>query len=291
MVENTGFFKNKVVLLSGGSRGIGLAIAKKLAKDGAKVVIAAKTAEPHPTLPGTIYTAAKEIEEAGGQCLPVVMDVRKEADIQKAVKAAVDHFGGIDILINNASAIGLTGTLETDMKRYDLMQQINTRGTFLLSKTCIPYLKKSSNPHILNISPPLLMDPQWFQYHTAYTIAKYGMSMCALGMAKELADDGIAVNCLWPRTGIWTAAIKLTNKEKDAQKYCRKDTIMADSAYLILSQDSKKFTGRFVIDDEILQENGVTDFDQYKFHKDDAVAYDFFVPGVKYYGPLVKSRM
>ncbi|CAD5225531.1 unnamed protein product [Bursaphelenchus xylophilus] len=291
MVDNTGYFKNKTVFISGGSRGIGLAIVKKLAKDGANIVIAAKTSEPHPTLPGTIYTAAKEIEKVGGKCLPVVMDVRSESDIQKAVKAAVDHFGGIDILINNASAIAPTGTLETEAKRYDLMQQVNTRGTFLLSKACIPYLKKSSNPHILNISPPLLMEPQWFRYHVGYTMAKYGMSMCVLGMAAEFESDGIAVNALWPRTSILTAAIQVTHKDKDASEFLRKDTIMADSAYVILSKNSREFTGKFLIDDEILREHGIRDFDQYQFVKGNKLIADFFVPGVVYTGPFTRAKI
>ncbi|CAD5225529.1 unnamed protein product [Bursaphelenchus xylophilus] len=291
MVENTGFFKNKTVFISGGSRGIGLAIAKKLAKDGANIVIAAKTADPHPILPGTIYTAAKEIEDAGGQCLPVVMDVRKEKDVQRAVKAAVERFGGIDVLINNASAISLTLTLETDMKRYDLMHQVNARGTFLLSKTCIPYLKKSPNPHILCLCPPLLMEPKWYQYHVAYTIAKYGMSMCVVGMAAEFKEDGIAVNSLWPRTSIWTAAVKITNVEENAQNYCRKDTIVADAAYVVLSKKSREFTGQFVYDDDILKDYGISDFNQYSFVKDGKHRSDFFVRGVDYKGPFNRPKL
>ncbi|CAD5221377.1 unnamed protein product [Bursaphelenchus okinawaensis] len=290
MVENTGFFKNKTVFISGGSRGIGLAIAKKLAADGANIVIAAKTAELHPKLEGTIYTAAKEIEKAGGRCLPLVMDVRHEEEVEKAVKKTVKHFGGIDILLNNASAINTSATEKTNMKQYDLMQHINTRGTFFMSKSCIPYLKKSSNPHILNISPPLNLDPQWFRYHVGYTISKYGMSMCALGMAHEFAADGIAVNALWPRTAIWTAAIKLASRDQNAKNYCRKDDIMADAAYLILSKQSRRFTGQFVLDDEILQEHGVTDFDQFKF-VDGPLVTDFFVPGVPYSGPFTHAKI
>ncbi|CAD5218266.1 unnamed protein product [Bursaphelenchus okinawaensis] len=291
MVDNTGYFKGKTVFVSGGSRGIGLAIAKKLARDGANIVIAAKTTEPHPKLPGTIYTAAKEIEAVGGKCLPLVMDVRYEEEVEKAVKKAVDHFGGIDILLNNASAISTTPTEQTDMKRYDLMQQINTRGTFLLSKTCLPYLKKASNPHILNLSPSLLLDPQWFRYHVGYTISKYGMSMCVLGMAHEFKEFGIAVNGLWPRTAIWTAAITLTSNDEEARNFCRKDDIMADSAYLILSKNSRQFSGQFVIDDEILQEHGVTDMDRYTFVKDHPIGTDFFIPGVEYFGPFTHAKI
>ncbi|XP_035213186.1 hydroxysteroid dehydrogenase-like protein 2, partial [Stegodyphus dumicola] len=193
----------KTIFVTGASRGIGKAIALKAARDGANVVIAAKTADPHPKLPGTIYTAAKEVEEVGGRCLPCIVDVRNEEDVQQAVNAAVNKFGGIDILVNNASAIHLTGTVDTPMKRYDLMHNINTRGTFLVSKLCIPYLRASSNAHILNISPPLLMESRWFKNHVAYTMAKYGMSMCVLGMAEELKSDNIAVNALWPKTGIY----------------------------------------------------------------------------------------
>ena len=200
--------KNKTLFVSGASRGIGLAIAKRAAKDGANIILAAKTAEPHPKLPGTIYTAAEEIEEVGGKALPVVCDIRDEENVRNAVNKGLDHFGAIDICINNASAIQLTGTLQTDMKRYDLMNQINARGTFLVSKVCLPHLIKSDNPHILNLSPPLDMDPKWFGPHVAYTMAKFGMSLCVLGMAEEFKEEGVAVNALWPRTAIATAAIK-----------------------------------------------------------------------------------
>ena len=200
--------KNKTLFVSGASRGIGLAIAKRAARDGANIILAAKTAEPHPKLPGTIYTAAEEIVEEGGQALPVICDIRDEENVRKAVNQGLDKFGGIDICINNASAIQLTGTLLTDMKRFDLMHQINTRGTYLVSKVCLPHLLKSDNPHILNLSPPLDMDPKWFGPHVAYTMAKFGMSMCVLGMAEEFKEEGVAVNALWPRTAIATAAIK-----------------------------------------------------------------------------------
>lgn len=259
---NSGKLAGRTLFITGASRGIGKAIALKAARDGANVVIAAKTAEAHPKLPGTIYTAAAEIEAAGGKALPCIVDVRDEAQINAAVKSAVEKFGGIDILVNNASAISLTTTLQTDMKRYDLMHNINTRGTFLVSKACLPFLLKSNHPHILNISPPLNMAPHWFSNHVAYTMAKYGMSMCVLGMAKEFANQGVGVNALWPRTAIHTAAIEmLTGPESD--KFSRKPEIMADAAYAILCTDPKKMTGQFLIDEQILKESGVTDLLQY----------------------------
>lgn len=259
---NTGKLAGRTVFITGASRGIGKAIALKVAKDGANVVIAAKTAEPHPKLPGTIYTAAQEVEAAGGKCLPCVVDVRDENQVKSAVEQAVKKFGGIDIVVNNASAISLTGTLNTEMKRYDLMHHINTRGTFLVSKICLPYLQKGNNPHILNLSPPLNMNPQWFGNHVAYTMAKYGMSMCVLGMSEEFKDNGIAVNALWPRTAIHTAAIEMLSG-KEAARVSRKPEIMADAAYAILCRDSRTFTGKFIVDDEILKEEGITDMDQY----------------------------
>lgn len=254
---NTGKLAGRTLFITGASRGIGKAIALKAARDGANIVIAAKTGEPHPKLPGTIYTAAKEVEDAGGKCLPCVVDVREEAQVKDAVEKAVQKFGGIDIVVNNASAISLTGTLETEMKRYDLMQNINTRGTFLVSKVCLPYLRKSKNPHILNLSPPLNLAPHWFGNHVAYTIAKYGMSMCALGMAEEFKADGIAVNALWPRTAILTAAIEMLTGP-DSSKYCRKPEIVADAAYVILCSDSKSTSGQFFIDENVLRSNGAT---------------------------------
>ena len=270
--------KNKTLFVSGASRGIGLAIAKKAARDGANIILAAKTAEPHPKLPGTIYTAAEEIVEEGGEALPVICDIRDEENVRKAVNLGVDKFGGIDICINNASAIQLTGTLLTDMKRFDLMHQINTRGTYLVSKVCLPHLQKSDNPHILNLSPPLDMDPKWFGPHVAYTIAKFGMSMCVLGMAEEFKDEGIAVNALWPRTAIATAAIKNALGGDAIMNISRSPEIMGDAAYVILTKNSREFTGNFCIDDNLLAENGVEDFSQYAEVPFEQLAPDFFVP-------------
>ena len=269
---------NKVVFITGGSRGIGLEIGKRAARDGAKVVLAAKTAEPHPKLPGTIFTAAEEIIEAGGEALPLVLDVRDEENVLKAVEETASHFGGIDICVNNASAISLTKTPDTDMKRYDLMHQINGRGTYLVSKYCIPHLKKSSNPHILNLAPPLDMKAKWFGPHLAYTMAKFTMSMCVLGMAEELKADGIAVNGLWPRTAIATAAVKNVLGGQELMNISRKPEIMADAAYEIFIKDSKKFTGNFCIDDLVLHESGVRDFTNYADVSFDKLAPDFFVP-------------
>tara|TARA_B100001248_G_scaffold252894_1_gene229554 strand:- start:396 stop:1253 length:858 start_codon:yes stop_codon:yes gene_type:complete len=269
---------NKVVFITGGSRGIGLEIGKRAARDGAKVVLAAKTAEPHPKLPGTIFTAAEEIIEAGGEALPLILDVRDEENVLKAVEETVSHFGGIDICVNNASAISLTKTPDTDMKRYDLMHQINGRGTYLVSKYCIPHLKKSSNPHILNLAPPLDMKAKWFGPHLAYTMAKFTMSMCVLGMAEELKADGIAVNGLWPRTAIATAAVKNVLGGEELMNISRKPEIMADAAYEIFIKDSKEFTGNFCIDDLVLHESGVKDFTKYAEVSFDKLAPDFFVP-------------
>jgi len=280
MAVNSGALAGKTLFISGASRGIGLSIAKKAAQDGANIVIAAKTAEPHPKLPGTIYTAAKEIEDAGGKCLPCIVDIQNEEQVHKAVNEAVAKFGGIDILINNASAIHLTGTEATPMKRYDLMHQVNTRGTFLCSKVCVPHLKKGKNPHILNISPPLNMDKKWFQNHVAYTMAKYGMSMCALGMAEEFKPAGIAVNTLWPRTGIYTAAMAMLGGGDVIKQSCRKPEIMSDAAYVILCKDSKSFTGNFCIDDDILTAIGVTDLDSYAYDPTANLMPDFFVDGI-----------
>ena len=269
---------NKVVFITGGSRGIGLEIGKRAARDGAKVVLAAKTAEPHPKLPGTIFTAAEEIIEAGGEALPLILDVRDEENVLKAVEETVSHFGGIDICVNNASAISLTKTPDTDMKRYDLMHQINGRGTYLVSKYCIPHLKKSSNPHILNLAPPLDMKAKWFGPHLAYTMAKFTMSMCVLGMTEELKADGIAVNGLWPRTAIATAAVKNVLGGEELMNISRKPEIMADAAYEIFIKDSKEFTGNFCIDDLVLHESGVKDFTNYADVSFDKLAPDFFVP-------------
>ena len=270
--------KGKTLFISGASRGIGLAIAVRAARDGANVAIAAKTAEPNPKLPGTIYTAAKEIEDAGGKALPVVCDIRFEEQVQAAVDQTAAKFGGIDICVNNASAISLTGTLQTDMKRYDLMNGINARGTYLVSRTCIPYLKKAANPHVLNLSPPLDMNPKWFAGHTAYSMAKYGMSMCVLGMAAEFADEGIAFNALWPRTGIATAAIRNALAGDEGMKHCRTVDILADAAYIVFNKKAKEFSGNFLIDDTFLAANGVTDFDQYRVNPTKDLMPDFFVP-------------
>nr|KAG5703889.1 hypothetical protein BaRGS_008148 [Batillaria attramentaria] len=277
MAANTGKLVGRTVFITGASRGIGKAIALKLARDGANIVIAAKTAEPHPKLPGTIYTAAKEVEEAGGKALPYVVDIRSEEQVAKAVSEAVKKFGGIDILVNNASAISLTGTLQTPMKRYDLMNGVNARGTYLCSQACLPHLLKGTNPHILNISPPLNMSAKWFKGHVAYTMAKYGMSMCALGMAEEFRDEGVAVNTLWPRTAIYTAAMEMLGGGSEVAKQCRKPEIMADAAYLMLTQDSKSFTGHFCIDDEVLLQNGVKDISSYDFVPGSKLLPDFFL--------------
>lgn len=280
MALNTGQLAGKTAYISGASRGIGKAIALKLAKDGANIVIAAKTVTAHPKLPGTVYTAAQEIEQAGGQCLPCVVDIRDDQAVQKSVEEAVEKFGGIDILVNNASAISLTGTLETEMKRYDLMNSINTRGTYACSRACLPYLKQSKNPHILNISPPLNMKPIWFKNHTAYTIAKYGMSMCVLGMAEEFRNDGVAVNALWPKTGIATAAIKMLGGD-ELMNQSRKPDIMADAAYVILTRNSRSYTGNFAIDEEALREVGVTDLEDYSWVKGANLIPDYFVDGAE----------
>jgi citronellol/citronellal dehydrogenase len=268
----------KTLFITGASRGIGLAIALKAARDGANVVVAAKTADPHPKLPGTIYTAADEIAAAGGTALPLVVDVRDEASVQSAVDQAVERFGGVDILVNNASAISLTGTLSTDMKRYDLMHQVNTRGTFLTSKACIPHLRKAANPHVLMLSPPLDMSPRWFGGHVAYTMAKFGMSMCVLGMAKEFEADGIAFNALWPRTGIATAAIQFALTGEEGLRHCRTPEIMADAAHAIFQKPSRAFTGQFLIDDTFLYGEGVREFDKYRVDPTASLMPDFFVP-------------
>ena len=268
----------KTLFVTGASRGIGLAIALRAARDGANVAIAAKTAEPHPKLPGTIYTAAEEIEAAGGQALPLIVDVREEASVQAAVDATVARFGGIDICVNNASAISLTGTLATDMKRYDLMNQINARGTYLTSRACIPHLKRSANPHVLMLSPPLDMSPRWFAGHTAYSMAKFGMSLCVLGMSAEFAADGIAFNALWPRTGIATAAIKFALSGDEGLRHCRTVEIMADAAHAIFVKKARDFTGNFLIDDSFLYDEGVRDFEQYRVDPTQTLMPDFFVP-------------
>lgn len=269
--------KDRTLFVSGGSRGIGLAIAKRAAQDGANIIIAAKTAEPHPKLQGTIYTAAEEIEAAGGRALPVVCDIRSEEQVAEAVEQGADHFGGIDICVNNASAIALTPTLQTPMKRFDLMHQVNTRGTFMVSKTCIPYLMKSGNPHILNLSAPLNMEEKWFAPHVAYTMAKFGMSMCVLGMAGEFREQGIAVNALWPRTTIATAAVQNLLGGDELTRRSRKPEIMGDAAHVILTKPSREFTGNFCIDDEVLESAGISDLSVYAVDPSAELAPDFFV--------------
>ena len=271
-------FSERRVLISGGSRGIGLAIAKKLARDGAKIAIMAKTSEPHPVLPGTIHSAAEEIVAEGGTALPIVTDIRFEDQVNKAVEKTVKKFGGIDIVINNASAISLTPTIYTEMKRFDLMFDVNVRGTFLVSKTCIPHLLKSDNPHILNLSPPLDMDKKWFKQTLAYSMSKFGMSQCVLGMAEEFKKEGIAVNALWPHSVIATAAISNVVAGEEAFPHCRKPEILADAAYVILSRKASEYTGNFCIDDVLLNQNGTTDFNKYRIDKNEPLWKDFFVP-------------
>ncbi len=270
--------KGKTLFITGASRGIGLGIALRAARDGANVAIAAKTAEPHPKLKGTIYSAAEEIEAAGGKALPLVVDVRSPEHVKEAVAKTVAEFGGIDICINNASAIAMTGTLQTKMTRYDLMHQVNTRGTFVTSQACIPYLKEAQNPHVLNLSPPLDMDPKWFRGNVAYTMAKFGMSMCVLGMAEEFREDGIAFNALWPRTGIATAAIEFALAGEDGLKLCRSIDIMSDAAHAVLTKPSREFTGNFLIDDTFLYGEGERDFDKYRVDPTKDLMQDFFVP-------------
>ncbi len=265
----------KTLFISGASRGIGLAIALRAARDSANVVIAAKTDSPHPKLPGTIHTAAAEIEAAGGNALPLVVDIRFEDQVYRAVEQAVAHFGGIDILVNNASAISLTGTLDTPMKRYDLMMGVNARGTFLCSQACLPYLERAANPHILTLSPPLDMQAKWFAPHLAYTMAKYGMSMCVLGMAEEFRQAGIAVNALWPRTIIATAALQVIPGAEPERG--RTPDIVADAAWRILTRDSRSTTGNFFIDDEVLAAAGITDLTRYAVAKGMSLKPDLFV--------------
>lgn len=267
----------KTMFVSGGSRGIGLEIAKRAARDGANVALIAKTAEPHPRLEGTVFTAAAEIEEAGGQALPIVGDIRFEDQVVAAVEQTVAAFGRIDLCVNNASAIDLRGTEALSMKSYDLMQNINTRGTFLVSKACIPWLRQSDNPHILTLSPPLNMAQHWFQNHAAYTIAKYGMSMCTLGMSAEFAEAGIAVNSLWPRTIIATAAVQNLLGGDEAMARSRRPEIMGDAAYAIFCRPSRETTGNFFIDDEVLAEAGVTDLSGYAYGPDAELQTDIFL--------------
>ena len=268
----------KTLFITGASRGIGLAIGLRAARDGANVAIAAKTAEPNPKLPGTIYSAAEEIEKAGGKALPLMVDVREEAQVRAALEETAKKFGGIDIVVNNASAISLTDSQATDMKRYDLMQQINARGTYMVSKFAVPFLEKSANPHILALSPPLDMKEKWFAAHTAYSMAKYGMSLAVLGLAGELRRKGIAVNALWPRTTIATSAIKNLLGGDAIMLASRTPEILADAAHMIFCKAAKSLTGRFLIDDTFMWENGVRDFDRYRVDPTVALAPDFFVP-------------
>ncbi|WP_436642993.1 SDR family oxidoreductase [Microbaculum sp. FT89] len=270
--------QGKTLFITGASRGIGLAIALRAARDGANVAVVAKTAEPHPRLPGTIYSAAEEIEAAGGKALPVVCDIRDEDQVKDAVAKTVDRFGGIDVCVNNASAISLTGILETDMKRFDLMHQINARGTFMVSKYCVPHLQQAENPHILMLSPPLDMKTKWFAPHTAYSMAKFGMSMVVLGLAGELKAKGIAVNALWPRTTIATAAVRNLLGGEALMQASRTPDIMGDAARAILTRPSRDFSGNFCIDDTLLFEAGERDFDKYRVDPSVDLQQDFFVP-------------
>ena len=268
--------KGKTLFITGASRGIGKAIALRAAKDQANIVIASKTTEKHPTLPGTIYTAAEECEELGGKALPLKLDVRDENAVKESVAQAVEHFGGIDILVNNASAIYLSKTTDTPIKRYDLMHHVNVRGTFICSQACIPALQKSENPHILNLSPPLNMNPKWFKNHVAYTMTKYGMSMCSLGMSEELRPLGIAVNSLWPYTIIETSALRAVG-EDSIEKHARNPEIMADAAHIILTKDARQCTGNFFVDELLLREEQVTEFGDYAVNKGEALQKDYFI--------------
>jgi citronellol/citronellal dehydrogenase len=267
----------KVLFITGASRGIGLAIALRAARDGAAVAVIGKTDEPHPKLEGTVHSAVAAIEAAGGRGLACVADIRDEAAVDRAVRATAERFGGIDILVNNASAISLSDTASTPMKRFDLMHAVNARGTFLCSQKCLPWLEKSENPHILTLSPPLELRPEWFSGHLAYTLAKYGMSLCTLGLARELAPRGIAVNSLWPRTMIATAAVGNLLGGAEALRRCRKPEIVADAAHVILSQPSHNFTGRFCIDEDVLRDVGYSDFAQYAVDRSIEPLLDLFV--------------
>ena len=289
MSNSTTSLKGKTLFITGGSRGIGLAIALRAARDGANVAIAAKTAEPNPKLPGTIHTAAAEIEKAGGKALPLLCDIRFEDQVRDAVAQTAAKFGGIDICVNNASAISLTPTEQTDPKRFDLMFGINTRGTFVTTQACLPFLRKAENPHVLMLSPPLDMNPKWFRGHVAYSIAKYGMSLCVLGMAAEFKRAGIAVNALWPRTTIATAAVNNLLGGDQLMRMSRTPEILADAAHLVFCQTAKTFSGNFLIDDTFLHEvGGVSDFEGYRADKSMPLACDFFVPDTSVPPPGVK---
>jgi citronellol/citronellal dehydrogenase len=267
----------KTLFITGASRGIGLAIALRAARDGANVAIAAKTTEPHPKLAGTIHTAAAEIERAGGKALPLVVDVRDEASVAAAVRRCAEHFGGIDICVNNASAINLAPSTEIDMRRYDLIQQINTRGTFVTTRACVPYLERAANPHVLTLSPPLDLNPRWFAPHLAYSLSKYGMSLCMLGMAAEYRDAGIACNALWPRTTIATAAVEFALGGPAMMRRSRKPEIVADAAHVIFSRPAREYSGRFLIDDSVLYEAGVRDFSHYSVEPGAKLLADLFI--------------
>ncbi len=268
--------KNKTIIITGASRGIGRAIALKCAEDGANIVVASKTSEPHPKLPGTIHTVAQEIEDRGGQALPLQLDVRDDQNIEAVIQQSAEKFGGIDILINNAGAISLTNTENTPMKRYDLMQSINTRAVFACSQAALPFLKKADNPHILNLSPPISLKDKWLQNNVAYTISKYGMTICTLGMSAEFEPYGIAVNSLWPRTTIATAAIENIMGE-EGMTQSRKPKIMADAAYFILTTTDRKITGQALIDETVLKEHGITDFDPYAYAPGNELLPDFYI--------------
>ncbi len=274
--KNPRSLKGKTVFITGSSRGIGKAIAMRVAREGANVVIAAKTVAPHPVLPGTIYDTVSEIEGMGGHAFACQLDLRDELQIAEVMTEAVEHFGGIDALVNNASAISLTGTLETPVKRFDLMFSVNVRGTYAASQAAIPYLLKSDNPHILNISPPLNMNPKWFKDHVAYTMAKYGMSMCVLGMSQEFSDKGLAVNALWPKTSIATAALKMTGGATTPEQ-SRTPEIMADAVYAVLNRNSRELNGQFLIDEDVLREEGVEDFSNYAVNPDAPLFPDLFL--------------
>ena len=270
--------QGKTLFITGASRGIGLAIALKAARDGANIAIAAKTETPHPKLPGTIYSAAQEVEQAGGRALPLVVDVRDEQAVKNAIDKTAGTFGSLDIVVNNASAIQLTGVAETDMRRFDLMHQINARGTYMVSKYAIPHLEKAANPHVLMLSPPLDLKEKWFAPHTAYSMAKYGMSLVVLGLAGELKPKGIAVNALWPRTTIATAAIKNVLGGDVLMRRSRSPDILADAAYRIFLKPARSFSGNFLIDDTFLASEGVADFERYRVDPSEPLAPDFFVP-------------
>lgn len=276
MAENA-TLRNKTLLITGASRGIGKAIALRAAADGANIGVIGKTATPHPKLPGTVHSAVEEITQAGGRALACIADVRDAEQLEAAVQATVAQFGGIDILVNNASAIFLAGVEQTPLKRFDLMHAVNVRATFAASQLCIPHLRRADNPQILNISPPLNLEPRWFGPHVAYSISKYGMSMCVLGMAEELRDAGIAVNALWPRTAIATAAIRNVLGGDEALRRCRHPEIMADAAHAVLTRDSRSATGEFLVDEDVLRENGTNDFDRYAVAPGEELLPDFFL--------------